>query len=100
MTRSVRVLRRAQQDVEGCYGYIAERSPPGAESWFNRFAETRDRLAIDAERRGLASESDFVDYEIREVLFKTRQGRPIESCSPSSTTRCSFFAFAVRGKMT
>jgi plasmid stabilization system protein ParE len=76
MTRSVRVLHRAQQDVEGCYDYIAERSPPGAERWFNRFSETRDRLAIDAERRGLASESDFVDYEIREVLFKTRQGRP------------------------
>jgi len=76
MRRFVRVLTRAQQDVAACYAYIAERSPQGAASWFNRFTETRDRLAVDAEKRVIATESAYVDYEIREVLFKTRKGKP------------------------
>ena len=76
MTYHVRVLTRAQHDVADCYNYIAERSPQGAASWFNRFAETRDRLATDADQRPLAWESAYVDYEIREMLFKTRRGKP------------------------
>ena len=62
--------------VQTCALPISERSPRGASSWFNRFAETRDRLALDADNRALAPESEFVDYEIREVLFKTRKGNP------------------------
>ena len=76
MKYHVRVLTRAQHDVAACYSYIAERSAQGAASWFNRFAETRDRLGVDADRRGLAKESGHVDHEIREVFFKTRKGRP------------------------
>lgn len=76
MTRSVRVLTRAQSDVEAYYAFIAKRSPQGAASWFNRFAKTRDRLAIDAEMRPLAPESAHFDYNIREVFFKTRKGNP------------------------
>ena len=74
MRRSVRVLTGAQQDVAACYAYIAERSAQGAANWFNRFTETRDRLAVDAEKRAIAAESAYVDYDIREVLFKTRKG--------------------------
>ena len=33
-------LTRAQSDVEACYAFIAKRSPQGAATWFNRFAET------------------------------------------------------------
>jgi plasmid stabilization system protein ParE len=76
MKYKVRVLGRAQQDVAACYAFIAERSRAGAASWFNRFVETRDRLADDATSRPLAYESGIVDREIREVLFKTRKGRP------------------------
>ena len=76
MRRSVRVLTRAQQDVAACYAYIAERSPRGAASWFNRFSETRDRLAIEADIRAIAVESANVEYDIQEVLFKTRKGKP------------------------
>jgi plasmid stabilization system protein ParE len=72
----VRVLGRAQADVLDCYAYLADRSPQGAANWFNRFAETRDRLSRDPARRPVAAESRFVDYEIREVLFKTRRGKP------------------------
>lgn len=76
MTRSVRVLTRAQRDVEACYAFIAKQSQKGAASWFNRFAETKDRLTIDAEIRPLAPESIHFDYHIREVFFKTRKGNP------------------------
>ena len=76
MTYTVRVLTRAQHDVAACYDYIADRSLQGAASWFNRFAETRDRLARDPHQRFLARESQYVDYEIRQVLFKTRKGKP------------------------
>lgn len=76
MTYGVRVLTRAQHDIAACYAYLSERSPQGAASWFNRLAEARDRLALDAPGRALAAESEHVDYEIREVLFKTRRGKP------------------------
>ena len=33
-------------------------------------------MALDADKRALAPESEHVDYEIREVLFKTRKGNP------------------------
>ena len=76
MSYHVRVLTPAQRDAAACYSYIAERSAQGAASWFNRFTESRERLAVDADQRALASESEYVDYEIREVLFKTRKGKP------------------------
>src|SRR4249919_1860497 len=76
MNYTVRVLRKAQQDIASCYAYLAERSRQGAANWFNRFVETRERLANELPNRPLATESRFVEYEIREVLFKTRRGKP------------------------
>jgi plasmid stabilization system protein ParE len=76
MKRQARVLTRAQRDVTSCYDFPAERSRQGAASWFHRFVETRDRLAEEADRCALAYESPFVVRELREVLFKTRKGRP------------------------
>ncbi len=76
MSYIVRVLGRAQTDVFDCFAYLAQRSPQGAAAWFNRFAETRDRLSLDPTRRPIAPESRFVNYEIREVLFKTRKWKP------------------------
>lgn len=75
MIRPVRVLTRAQQDIASCYAFLAERSPQGAADWFNRFEETRNRLASDAETRPLAPECHALAYQIREVDFKTRRGR-------------------------
>jgi plasmid stabilization system protein ParE len=76
MSYIVRVLVHAQADIAKCFAYLSERSPRGAANWFNRFAETRDRLSRDPLRRPVAPESRFVSYEIREVLFKTRKGKP------------------------
>ena len=76
MTHSVRVLARAQRDVQACFAYIAERSPQGAASWFNRFSETRDRLAQDPQSRAIAPENEHVAYEVHEVLCRTRKGEP------------------------
>jgi plasmid stabilization system protein ParE len=74
MKHRVAVLSRAQLDVASCHDFIAKRSTRGAASWFNRFAEIRDRLADDPERCAIAPESEFVDYEIRQVTFKTPFG--------------------------
>jgi plasmid stabilization system protein ParE len=76
MKYEVRILARAQDDIARCYDYIAGRSARGAKSWLSKLAATRDRLALNPERRPLAAESAHVDYEIREVFFKTRKGNP------------------------
>lgn len=76
MNYKVRLQTRAKNDVRTCFEFIASRSPKGAARWFNRFVETRDRLAKEADQCPLAYESDDLDREIREVLFKTRRGQP------------------------
>ena len=75
MRRSVRVLSRAQQDIDSCYAYISKYSPQGAARWFNRLVEARESLATDAEMRPLAAENAHFEYEIRELFFGTRQGK-------------------------
>ncbi len=75
MNRRVDILQRAKQDVASCYAFLADRSPQGAAEWFNRFTETRDLLANDAERHASTPQFQGLTYEIRQVGFKTRRGR-------------------------
>lgn len=76
MTHNVRILSAAQRDIERCFAFIAQRSPRGAANWFNQFAETRDSLGVDPHQRALAPESDYVSYDLRQVMFRTRKGKP------------------------
>src|SRR5690242_12869974 len=75
MTYRVVVLARARLDVETLYDWIAERSAAGAQRWLDEFEKATASLATNPFIAPLAPESDRFDYEIRQILFRTRAGR-------------------------
>jgi plasmid stabilization system protein ParE len=77
MSFLVRVLRRAERDVEEILHFIAEvrKAPNGALRWYRAYEAALNRLAKEAGTLPLAPESDYVEYEIRQILFRTRKGR-------------------------
>jgi plasmid stabilization system protein ParE len=70
----VKTLRRAERQYTGFLSYIAERSKAGATAWARAFDAALARLEISAGTFPLAAESDLVEMEVREILFKTRRG--------------------------
>ncbi|MBI5760814.1 MAG: type II toxin-antitoxin system RelE/ParE family toxin [Planctomycetales bacterium] len=74
MTYSVVILGQARRDVDHIFNWLAERSSPGATRWYDAFTEAVERLSHDADECGLVPESDQIDIEIRQRLFKTRHG--------------------------
>lgn len=75
MTYTVAILRRAQADVDHIYDWIAERSPSGAIRWYAAFLEATRRLRDRPFACAVAPESQELDLEVRQLLFKTRRGR-------------------------
>jgi plasmid stabilization system protein ParE len=75
MTYHLQILPRAEADVEHIYRWIEERSPEGAWNWYSAFEEAARALLINPLGYSMAQENDFVDYELRQFLFKTRHGR-------------------------
>ncbi len=74
MTYTVVILPEAEQDAHRIYRWIAERSPRGADRWYERFLAALRRLVSEAEVCALAPENEYVEPEIREILFKTQKG--------------------------
>lgn len=75
MKYRINVLRRAWSDADEIYEWLAKRSPAGANRWYAAILEAAKGLKDTAESRTLAPESDLFDCEIRQQLFRTRQGR-------------------------
>lgn len=73
----VRVLRRADTEVEEILKFIAEdrKSPQGARAWYRAYKTALARLAQTATKLRLAPENDFVGYEVRRIFFSTKRGR-------------------------
>ena len=61
-------------ELEEAYCWIAERSPENAARWFNRFLDALDTLNEHPQRCGLAPENDYVEQEIRQLLYGKRSG--------------------------
>lgn len=76
MSYTVLVLPEAEQDADRIYRWIAERSPGGADRWYEEFLAVIRDLKSKAELYGLAPESEHVAQEIRHRFFKTRKGLP------------------------
>lgn len=74
MKYTVTVLRNARRDYERILEYIADRSKPGAAAWAKSFDTALRRLEEFADSCPLAVEDEHVDFEVREILFKTRRG--------------------------
>src|SRR4051812_27771082 len=74
MKFNVITLRAAERDFNGMLEYIAARSKAGTEAWARAFDRALIALEESADRCPLAPENDFVEFEVREALFKTRRG--------------------------
>ena len=76
MPYRVTLVPRAVDDLDSILEYIQERSPQGAQTWFNRWLEVYETLQSSADRQPLAAEDSDHDEDIRHVIFKTRRGNP------------------------
>ena len=75
MSFRVRVLRVADREVNAIVQWLFDRSPDGAARWISAFDDALKRLANDPQQCGLAPESEFVNYELRQIFFGTKAGR-------------------------
>ncbi len=74
MKFNVITLRAAERDFNTILEYLAARSKAGAEVWARAFDKALARLEESADSCPLAGENEYVDFEVREILFKTRRG--------------------------
>ena len=76
MTYTVVILPRAENDFAVLYDYIAKRSPQGAAHWVNAFHASLKRLEQNPFLFPLAPESSDSEYDVYQLIFKTRRGNP------------------------
>jgi plasmid stabilization system protein ParE len=75
MNRPVRILNRARADVDEQFNWLVGRSLQGAISWYLAFGRAVDIMGASPESYPLAPESERLQCELRQALFKTRRGR-------------------------
>ena len=75
MTFLIRVLGRAQADVDNIYLWLCQRSPMGAIAWYAVLLEKLAELGDNASSCSIAPESARIGVELRQAFFKTRRGR-------------------------
>lgn len=76
MKYSVVLLPHAEGDLGRIILWLKAHSPQGADTWIRRWLEVLELLESDPMSCGFAPENDDHDAEIRQVIFKTRRGRP------------------------
>lgn len=69
------ILPRAQSDVESIYVWLRDKSQLGAASWFQAFELVLDRLVDAPLQFPTAPESEPLDRQLRQALFKSPHGR-------------------------
>jgi len=74
MTLRLTVFPRAEHDAEMIFDWIAERSLRGANHWFAVLQVAVRKVAENPAIYALAREDDLVNCNLRQFLFKTRQG--------------------------
>jgi plasmid stabilization system protein ParE len=75
MSRTLRILERAQADVEAIFDWLVHRSVRGAISWYVAFRRIGEKIADSPENFAEAPESGLLRRDLRQALFKTRRGR-------------------------
>jgi plasmid stabilization system protein ParE len=68
-------LGRADRDLVTIARWLLKRSPRGARRWLLAFEEAKDKLRESPLAHGLAPEDSRVDFELRQIFFKTRRGK-------------------------
>ena len=75
MALAQRFLPKARRDIRDILDFIAERSPQGAQRWWDAFRAAAARAILHPEQCSLAPENSLVDRELRQFFFKTRRGK-------------------------
>jgi plasmid stabilization system protein ParE len=70
----VNLLQAAERDVRTILEYLSTGSKSGATAWAKTFDKALIHLEESADSCPLAAEDEHVDFEVREILFKTRRG--------------------------
>ena len=79
MTYQVVILRCAEQDLAAAADWIAETSPAAAARWFRSYVDALLSLNKNPQRCGLAPENEASSYELRQFIYRPRQGRPFRA---------------------
>ena len=72
MNFKLRILPRAERDVQQIFDFISERSSTGAVRWWKAFHEAACRVASSPHAYPVAAEQLISSFELRQFLFKTR----------------------------
>jgi len=72
---SLHILPRAEEDFLHMFSFIETRSPDGAKRWKQAFEAGLQRLENNPFIYGLAPEDVYFDFDLRQLLFKTKRGR-------------------------
>lgn len=75
MTYRLKILPRAERDLQEMYDWIFDRSEAGAARWYAAFHDAASRLLSNPHAPARAPEDGLSDHPIRQFLFKTRRGR-------------------------
>ena len=75
MSRTLRIVERARSDVDDIFNWLMNRSVQGAISWYLTFRQALENLALSPESSPVAAESQPLERQLRQALFKTRRGR-------------------------
>lgn len=76
MSYAIRSSRKSDADADIVFDWIAERSPDGARRWLEAFEAAIDKLKTQADTCNLAPERSDLGIELRQLMFRTRRGRP------------------------
>jgi plasmid stabilization system protein ParE len=76
MNYTVRSSRKADTDIAVIFEWIAKRSPDGASRWLDALEAAIHKLRIQAGECALAPEADEIGIDLRQMMFRTRRGRP------------------------
>ncbi len=75
MSRTLRILERAQSDVDSIFRWLVRRSAYGAVSWYLAFRQAVEKIGGSPENFSEAPESQPLRRPLRQAPFKTRRGR-------------------------
>ena len=71
----VRTLERAERDLFGIARWLKKRSLLGARRWLLAYEDAKGKLGQTPLAYGRAPEDSRVDYELRQIFFKTPRGK-------------------------
>ena len=75
MSYHIHLLPDAEEDYQHIFEYIHKQSPQGADNWRQAFRTAYFRLKEDPLFCGLAPESSLLNFELRQIFFRTQSGK-------------------------